>query len=224
MRKCGAAVAAAAGLAAWFNEQVVDERAARLKRLRICDSAVPRVAATDVHTQASLTRPIVVEGLIESWPARTSWSFAALRERIGQADVDIGSLSGGSPFWAVAHNALRSESEPGRADLQLYVFDADFSPASGKAGLLADFGALPTLSGDDPFAAGEAAEHPDRPIWRWLLAGPAGSGTLMHQDPWSYSSWNASVVGSKRWVLFPPETPRGLLHPPPEGALLGALA
>ena len=48
------------------REEVVDERAARLKRLRICDSAVPRVAATDVHTQASLTRPIVVEGLIES--------------------------------------------------------------------------------------------------------------------------------------------------------------
>ena len=36
----------------------------------------------------------------------------------------------------------------------------------------------------------------------------------MHQDPWSYSSWNASLVGSKRWVLFPPDVSRETLHPP----------
>jgi len=39
----------------------------------------------------------------------------------------------------------------------------------------------------------------------------------MHKDPWVYSSWNASLVGSKRWILFPPDIPRVVLHPPQQG-------
>ena len=62
----------------------------------------------------------------------------------------------------------------GRADLALYVFDSDFSEDSGKGGLLRDVSSLPSLTNGDVFNAGAGADDHDRPVWRWLLAGPAG--------------------------------------------------
>ena len=57
------------------------------------------------------------------------------------------------------------------------------------------------------FSSEHVAHHADRPTWRWLLAGPPGSGTAVHQDPWGYSSWNASCEGVKRSVLHVSEDP-----------------
>lgn len=207
--------AAAAYTAYAVNERVVEQRSSQLERLRDCAEhcgGYPRTAAS-LSQLASYDRPIVISGLLESWPA-LDWTFAALRKRIGQALVDCGSSTGGVPFYLVAANSQRPA---GRSDLALYVFDSDFSDE--KATLLRDFAddngdGLPALTSGDVFAAGAAAEHCDRPVWRWLLAGPAVSGTLVHQDPWGYSSWNASLVGRKRWALFPPSVDRETLHPP----------
>ena len=222
-----AAAAAAAAFAYMSNERIVEQQAARLDGLRDCAAhcVCPRTPASDANTLRSFDRPIVIVGLTSTWPALgdgpRGWSFAALRGRIGHALVDCGSSTGGVPFYLVAANAGRGR---GRHDLALYVFDSDFSVEGGKACLLDDVSGLPSLSEGDVFAAGAAAEHDDRPVWRWLLAGPEGSGTLLHQDPWGYSSWNASVVGVKRWVLFPPTVPRETLHPPRTDALARAAA
>lgn len=217
-----ASISAVAAAAAACNERTVRLRADRLDRLRRdCDAhcGMARTSANE-DKLAEFSVPIVVKGLIDTWPA-TRWSFSSIRERIGHALVDCGSSTGGVPFYLVAANAERRR---GRADLALYVFDSDFSDESGKSSLLDDVGSLLALTALDVFADGEAAEHDGRPVWRWLLAGPEGSGTPLHQDPWGYSSWNASLVGSKRWVLFPPSTPARLLHPPRTDALARAAA
>lgn len=113
--------------------------------------------------------------------------------------MDCGSVSSdlSLPFYLVAYNA--TQRDRGRHDLGLYVFDANFSEASGKSSLLQDFAPLLSLSKADVFSRGLASDHRDRPTYRWLLAGPPGSGTCLHQDPWAYSSWNASLVGRKKW-------------------------
>ena len=74
------------------------------------------------------------------------------------------------------------------------------------------------IAGTDVFRSENAREHSERPSWRWLLAGPPGSGTQVHQDPWGYSSWNASCVGTKRWVFFPPSVRREELQLEPAAA------
>lgn len=57
-----------------------------------------------------------------------------------------------------------------------------------------------------------------RPDHRWLIVGPARSGSTFHQDPNATCAWNAVVSGSKKWVMYPPHvTPPGV-RPSADGA------
>mmetsp|Transcript_1643 Transcript_1643/g.10113 ORF Transcript_1643/g.10113 Transcript_1643/m.10113 type:complete len:299 (-) Transcript_1643:986-1882(-) len=58
----------------------------------------------------------------------------------------------------------------------------------------------------------------ERPDYRWLIVGPARSGSSFHQDPNCTNAWNAVIRGTKKWILFPPHiTPPGV-HPSVDGA------
>ena len=179
-RVAAAAAASVAGASIYaVNEDIVKQRAARLERLQTCAADVqPRVQAADVAAQKNMSAPIVVRGLMDQWPAMQengarSWSFDSLRQRMGQTLVDTGSASGGVPFYLVAHNAIAPG--PGRHDLALYVFDSNFEQDAAYESLLDDWSPL-VLADDDVFASERVRSHADRPSWRWLLAGPPGSG------------------------------------------------
>jgi len=49
---------------------------------------------------------------------------------------------------------------------------------------------------------------------RWLLLGPPRSGSNIHFDPNHTSAWNTLLLGHKKWVLFPPDTPEVMLKTP----------
>ena len=46
-----------------------------------------------------------------------------------------------------------------------------------------------------------------RPDYRWLVAGPARSGSLFHIDPNQTNAWNLCVRGRKKWIFYPPGVP-----------------
>lgn len=80
---------------------------------------------------------------------------------------------------------------------------------------------LPCVFGqqDDLFSVLGKDRRPDH---RWLIAGPARSGSSFHVDPNCTSAWNATISGRKKWIMFPPgETPPGV-HPSEDGLDLAA--
>ncbi len=44
-----------------------------------------------------------------------------------------------------------------------------------------------------------------RPDYRWIIAGPARSGSIFHIDPNQTNAWNVSVRGRKKWIFYPPD-------------------
>lgn len=59
-----------------------------------------------------------------------------------------------------------------------------------------------------------------RPNNKWLILGPARSGSTFHKDPNGTSAWNAVLRGSKYWLMFPSTTASGKPLPPPPGVFL----
>ena len=54
--------------------------------------------------------------------------------------------------------------------------------------------------------------HKCRPVHKWLIVGPAGSGSVMHTDFYHTSAWNALISGHKWWCFFPPEVKASQIH------------
>jgi hypothetical protein len=97
----------------------------------------------------------------------------------------------------------------------LYLFDRGFAGKMKlKIGRDVERAAYwpPECFGEDLFAVlGD-----QRPDSRWLIVGPARSGSTFHKDPNATSAWNAPLTGSKYWLMFP----SGPSIPPPPGVIL----
>lgn len=59
---------------------------------------------------------------------------------------------------------------------------------------------------------------PQRPDHRWLIIGPARSGSTFHKDPNGTCAWNAVLRGRKYWIMFPSSAS----IPPPPGVFVSA--
>ena len=99
----------------------------------------------------------------------------------------------------------------------LYLFDRSFvskmSLATSKSDPNPSY-SIPSCFGEDLFAV----LGNKRPDDKWLIIGPARSGSTYHKDPNATSAWNAVLRGSKYWIMFP-TTP---YSPPPPGVYVSA--
>ncbi len=57
-----------------------------------------------------------------------------------------------------------------------------------------------------------------RPDYRWLVAGPARSGSLFHIDPNNTNAWNLCIRGRKKWIFYPPGVAPPGVECSPDGA------
>lgn len=139
--------------------------------------------------------PVVIKGVVDQWPAYADWSPEGLQSQCGDALLNAGGYQ-----FSMSHYLRYCTSIEGYDDQPLYVFDQRFGE---KVPSLLDQYQTPGYFSQDLLKVfGE-----QRPDFRWLIVGPARSGSSFHKDPNATSAWNAVVRGEKKWVMFPPESP-----------------
>ncbi|KAG1333885.1 F-box protein [Cocos nucifera] len=149
-------------------------------------------------------RPVLLEGCLESWPAMEKWTWEQLVKVCGDVKFAAG------PVEMTLERYFRY-ADSAREERPLYLFDPNFAKKVPEMG--SDY-EVPVYFREDLFSfLGE-----ERPDYRWVIIGPAGSGSSFHVDPNSTSAWNAVIKGSKKWVMFPPEIVPPGVHPSPDGA------
>lgn len=148
-------------------------------------------------------KPVLLEGCLENWAALDKWNRDHLIELCGNVQFSVGPVEMKLEEY-FRYSDLAKEERP------LYLFDPRFAQKVPQLGL--DY-KVPVYFCEDLFSVlGD-----ERPDYRWIIIGPAGSGSSFHIDPNSTSAWNAVIKGSKKWILFPPDVVPPGVHPSPDG-------
>ncbi|KAG8898067.1 hypothetical protein FRC00_003400 [Tulasnella sp. 408] len=121
------------------------------------------------------------------------WTMDALETRF--KDISFRAEAFDLPFHVYRQYSDDCDEE----DSPLYLFDSRFVEKTG-GDMGKEYTPFPFF-GEDLFAL----LGKERPNYRWLIAGPARSGSTFHKDPNGTSAWNAVLCGRKGWVMFPPE-------------------
>ena len=189
---------------------------------------VPREDARTLTVEDFVTkyelpnRPVILEHSLDEWGAYSNaattatracsnethhWTHDYLVRTAGNATFN----SGGHKFSLARYFQYAHVSHD---DNPLYLFDKHFVCNTPQFGL--DYSPLPYFSRErDLFEVLAGTGY--RPDHRWLIVGPARSGSRFHVDPNGTSAWNAVVSGAKKWVMFPPHIVPPGVHPSADG-------
>ncbi len=140
--------------------------------------------------------PVLVTGVIDSWPAVRSWNLAYLKQHVGKAELSIETYP--TPIFQpdLQHCAFPSE----RMTLAEYT-NRLATPLPGVYYYAAQVSLstkLPALMEDIRPLDFHPAKMNEMAFW----LGPNGTGTHLHYDP--YDNVMAVISGAKRFVLFSP--------------------
>ncbi|KAI8620396.1 hypothetical protein BC830DRAFT_1052101, partial [Chytriomyces sp. MP71] len=142
-------------------------------------------------------KPVILTDIVTQWPAYHKWSMGHLESTLGDTVFRAEAIDCTFKTYAEYARVNRAH-EDAFEEAPLYLFDKFFSKRTQLAG---DY-TVPEYFSQDLFRLlGEDA----RPDYRWIIIGPARSGSTFHLDPNSTSAWNAVITGSKKWILFPPD-------------------
>lgn len=154
--------------------------------------------------------PCVITGLTDNWKARENWTVKNLSRKYANAFFKCGEGPGEKPVY-LKFKYFAEYMRENEDDSPLYIFDPDFGTRKRSADMLNDYH-VPRFFEDDLFEL--LGTHTKRPPYRWIVIGPARSGTNIHIDPLGTSAWNALIQGHKRWVFIHPDAPSELVHIP----------
>ncbi|KAF1989655.1 Clavaminate synthase-like protein [Aulographum hederae CBS 113979] len=154
------------------------------------------------------SKPFILTDPVKEWPVFKEWDSSALLDKYSTTAFRAEAVDWPLHIYVDYMNNNTDESP-------LYLFDRAFAtkmflPLGTKASGAAYW--APPCLGEDLFSVlGD-----QRPDSRWLIMGPARSGSTFHKDPNATSAWNAVITGSKYWLMFPSSS----TLPPPPGVIL----
>ncbi|KAF9951039.1 hypothetical protein BGZ72_007339, partial [Mortierella alpina] len=135
-------------------------------------------------------KPVIIADGAKHWPAMTKWSTEYFLKTWPDAVLRAESVDVTMRNYFKYAQGTKDESP-------LYLFDKNFGERC--QGILEDM-EVPEYFREDFF--GMMGDQ--RPDYRWIIIGPARSGSTFHKDPNATSAWNAVITGSKKWIMFPP--------------------
>ncbi|KAF9201575.1 hypothetical protein BGZ49_008189 [Haplosporangium sp. Z 27] len=135
-------------------------------------------------------KPVIITDGARHWPAMKKWSTEYFLKKWPESILRAESVDMTLTNYFKYAEGTNDESP-------LYLFDKNFGERC--EGILEDI-EVPQYFREDFFGT----MNDKRPDYRWLIVGPARSGSTFHKDPNATSAWNAVITGSKKWIMFPP--------------------
>ena len=142
--------------------------------------------------------PILIRGGMGNWPDSSAFSLDSLVETHGGEDVSVKDPRRKGVVNLSAYAEYMEENSD--AD-PAYVFDGHLLENHADS-LGTAYARPPGLE----MNLWDGMPPELKPETRWVLLGPARSGTPFHTDPFNTTAWNALVEGHKLWALYPKET------------------
>ncbi|ETN42916.1 uncharacterized protein HMPREF1541_02074 [Cyphellophora europaea CBS 101466] len=138
-------------------------------------------------------KPFILTEPVKHWKVYREWSLEQLRATYSDTTFRAEAVDWPMERYLAYMSTTRDESP-------LYLFDRAFVEKMDlSVGPDGDY-EPPSCFQEDLFSILDK----QRPDHRWLIIGPARSGSTFHKDPNATSAWNAVVRGSKYWIMFPP--------------------
>lgn len=173
------------------------------------DFGVPRFKEDEFMLQTFhenyIDKPFILQnenGIIETdkprWP---KWTLNDLLRRFSNEVFRQEAVKWELSFYSKYFKENRDESP-------LYLFDCN----SNAIKEISKEYSVPKIYQEDFFKLFQENGINCRPDHRWLIVGPARSGSTFHKDPNNTSAWNVGLSGMKLWIMLPPgENPPGVL-------------
>lgn len=143
--------------------------------------------------------PVLITECMNDWKSADSFRFHNLLDQYGDIQWRF-SDTHAETMTLNAYSRYCSSLEGQLDDSPLAVYDSQFGSDERKA--LLDCYSVPGCFKHDIFDV--LTKEDERPPYRWILMGPARSGTGLHVDPAGTHAWVTLIEGQKRWILFPP--------------------
>ena len=142
--------------------------------------------------------PIIIEGALDQWPARSKWTKDYLAAAYARVRVQVvGMHNGKKDGLAMPLSLFAEHSNEGSVNSWAYLQDEEFLPAHPE--LYSDL--EPWLLGEDYYQVLPPVLRPDNAFFLW---GAPHSRSTLHVDPYNWTGSNAVIFGQKFWRLYPP--------------------